>query len=46
MYTYTSGDENHLCGVSLHESQDFFESQGMGAGDYTVVCQSVARVIA
>ena len=24
--TNTSGDENHLCGVSLRESHDFFES--------------------
>ena len=37
----TSGDENHLCGASLRESQNLFESIRAG-----VVCQAVARVIA
>ena len=28
---YTSGDENHQCGASLHESQDTFESTKVSA---------------
>ena len=35
MYMYTSGDENHLCRVSLHESHDSSKAQKHGAGTQT-----------